>query len=343
MSLYLDKTFINRISPMLERFAWKKATLANCRCPVCGDSKTKRSKARGYFFAQGNSFLYKCHNCSHTSNLYGLILRLAPEIAKEYKTQSWIETNGGMSSSEQTQPEIAERIKESIPVFETEPIDLKCIVELSKTHSARKYIESRGIPEEKWDKIFYTTDFGAVARSIDPSCEIKQKQKRIVLPFYDEEGTMIGVCGRAMPSDDSQRKYINIKSKAYSDRIWYNLWDIDPSKTVYVVEGPIDSLFLDNCVAMNGMASDLEIPEKIKNSKLVFILDNESRSEQVCHHIEHLIQNDQLVCIWPEHLECKDINEMVNAYGRDWVVSTINRNTFGGIEALFKLNNWRKF
>ena len=62
MSIYLDKKYINLISPTLEKFKWKKDNLANCRCPICGDSELSKTKARGYFFTSDNSYFYKCHN-----------------------------------------------------------------------------------------------------------------------------------------------------------------------------------------------------------------------------------------------------------------------------------------
>lgn len=63
MSLIVDKKYINLVSPMLESFKWKTETLANCRCPICGDSKTNRTKARGYFYSKNNDMFYRCHNC----------------------------------------------------------------------------------------------------------------------------------------------------------------------------------------------------------------------------------------------------------------------------------------
>ena len=59
MSSYLDKKFINMVSPQLEKFSWKKDNLAACRCPICGDSKKNKNKTRGYFYVKGNDFFYK--------------------------------------------------------------------------------------------------------------------------------------------------------------------------------------------------------------------------------------------------------------------------------------------
>ena len=55
--MYIDKKYINQISPLLERFKWKSDNLANCRCKICGDSQKNKSKSRGYFFLKGK-FLY---------------------------------------------------------------------------------------------------------------------------------------------------------------------------------------------------------------------------------------------------------------------------------------------
>ena len=64
MTVYIDKKFINLMSGQLERFSWKKDNLANCRCPICGDSSKNKVKARGFFFEKKGEYFYKCHNCS---------------------------------------------------------------------------------------------------------------------------------------------------------------------------------------------------------------------------------------------------------------------------------------
>ena len=84
MSLILDKKFINLASGMLRNFKWQRDSLANCSCPICGDSKKDKKKARGYFYEKHSRFFYKCHNCGHWSNLYKFLTAVNPQLAKEY-------------------------------------------------------------------------------------------------------------------------------------------------------------------------------------------------------------------------------------------------------------------
>ena len=100
MSSIIDKTFINRISPQLERFSWKKDNLANCRCPICGDSDKDKKKARGYFYQKENGFFYKCHNCNFGSNIYNFLKEVSVSLCKEYSAESFKEKTFGRKKKE---------------------------------------------------------------------------------------------------------------------------------------------------------------------------------------------------------------------------------------------------
>ena len=84
MTLYIDKKFVNLVSGSLEKFKWKKETLATCRCFKCGDSKRNKSKTRGYFFEHKGHYVYKCHNCGFSCNVYSVLETISPTLAKEY-------------------------------------------------------------------------------------------------------------------------------------------------------------------------------------------------------------------------------------------------------------------
>ena len=75
------------------------------------------------------------------------------------------------------------------------------------------------------------------------------KDPRIILPFYDEDGELIGVSGRAI--NDSPLRYMTMRFRDDVPLI-FNLNKVDKTKTIYVTEGPIDSLFLPNSIAVAG-------------------------------------------------------------------------------------------
>ena len=97
MSIITDKKFINLISSELRNFKWKKESLANCSCPICGDSKKNKSKARGYFFIKDNNFFFKCHNCGIGTNIYNFLDKVSPSLCKEYSIEVFKE--GGSHNS----------------------------------------------------------------------------------------------------------------------------------------------------------------------------------------------------------------------------------------------------
>ena len=145
---------------------------------------------------------------------------------------------------------------------------------------------------------------------------------------------MFAFQGRALNGENP--KYITIKVDNDKEKI-YGLDDVDWSKRVYVVEGPIDSLFLDNCIAT--AQSDL----RVKGDRVVLIPDNEPRNEQVIKQVNRYIDENYDVVIWPSDIKEKDINEMIlsGKTERD-IKDIIARNTFNGLLARTKLSEWKK-
>ena len=112
---------------------------------------------------------------------------------------------------------------------------------------------------------------------------------------------------------------------------------IDKSKSIYIVEGPFDSTFVENAVAMCG--SDVDIGS-FDWSDYIWVLDNEPRNREIVTRISKLIDRGHKVVIWPSNIIEKDINDMVLA-GHD-VMSMLKLNTYSGLEAKIKFNSWKK-
>ena len=147
---------------------------------------------------------------------------------------------------------------------------------------------------------------------------------------------MFAFQGRAF--GDEEPKYITIKLDDNKRRI-YGLDRLDINKTIYITEGPIDSLFLPNAIAVAG--SDLEI-QNLKR-KAVYVFDNEPRSIEIVNKMKKLIEKNYNICIWPKSLKYKDINDMVIAgITPVEVQSIIDNNTFSKLSAHQQLNNWKE-
>jgi hypothetical protein len=137
-------------------------------------------------------------------------------------------------------------------------------------------------------------------------------------------------------------KYITVKYDKSIDRLWYGLWRVNPNKRVYVVEGPLDSLFLQNATAMVGAGALKEIPSRFDDTPMTYILDNEPRNRQICSYIEKLIELGREVCIWPDNIVEKDINDMAYQMSTRKIQKMIDDNTVSGLEATLKFREWRK-
>lgn len=323
--LYIDKKYVNLLSGSLQKFKWKKDSLATCRCFKCGDSKKNKSKTRGYFFEHKGHYVYKCHNCGFSCNLYSVLESISPSLCKEYSFELYKEKN--------PEPKREIESKKRQPVFSELGTRLDL---LNPEHKAIKYVESRRIPKEKYSNFYYTSDFGKIMDSFDRE---GKAEERLVIPFYNEAGELIGVQGRAF--GENAIRYITLKQEG-CERLWYNLDKVDPRSTVYVTEGPIDSMFIPNGIAMQGAGWLAELPEKIKNSKVIFIFDNEPRNHEIVQLIGKYIDCGREVVIWPEEINKKDINDMVLAYGSQQTIKLIINNVYSGLKAKMKYTYWKK-
>jgi hypothetical protein len=222
----------------------------------------------------------------------------------------------------------------------------KRISELSEDHPARTYVSNRKIPNEFWNVIYYTDSFDVIAKRFDPKYENRiKKESRILFPIVTRNRRLHGVVGRCLPLDKNAKRYVTIRSSGFDGKLWYGLWRISKeSKKVTVVEGPIDSLFLNDSVAVLGLATaDMQIPIELAEKDLVFVLDNEPRNKEVVSKMRELIRNGMKVCVWPKNTEGKDINEMIlRGLMSSEIQSIIDANTKRGLEALLAINEWSK-
>ena len=342
MSIYIDKKFVNFVGASLEKFAWKKDTLASCRCPICGDSSKNKNKTRGFFFVNKNKYFYKCHNCGVSCNLYGFLEKVSPSLCKEYSLEVW-KDGDGLKPKKKTEPVVAiKKIKKKYT------IELPSVSELPPNHPCRTFVELRKIPRTAWKYLYYAEDFGAWARTINAeSANALEQSSRLVIPIVNEKGELVGAQGRALSvtGDRNARKtarYITIKTEGQEHKGWFGLDRVDTG-TVYVVEGPLDSLFLPNCVAMIGLSDALNVPSHLKSRSLVYLIDNEPRNEAVVITIGKLLDQDKKVCIWPDHIKHKDLNDMImGGMSEKVLLQTIKENTVSGLTGKIKFNNWKK-
>lgn len=333
---WIDEKYINMISPRLKNFKRKKAGLYNCSCPLCGDSSKKKTKARGFFILKKGEWYFFCHNCGVSKSFSFFLKDMDAGIHKEYSYEQWKEKNAHVG---RTGPVI-------IPpktVLPTRTVSKESVLprlsDLPENNEAVIFANRRLIPNDKFDELLYAEDFAAFAKTIDPDVKVK-KESRFVIPFYDSEGNIIAAQGRALDKN-AEVRYITIRPSEDSDK-WYGLWR-KLENPVFVVEGPIDSLFLPNCVASTGLSTIDKVPSILKDKELIFVLDNEPRNSNVCSAMEKLIDQGHRVAILPSCIRHKDINEMVlSGMEISGIMDMLRTYSFTGMEAKLRMTQWKK-
>jgi hypothetical protein len=333
MSLYIDMKYVSLISPKLERFVRKSQYLWNMRCPICGDSHKNKFKARGYIYRQKSNLFYSCHNCGSSLSFGNFLKTMDQLLFKEYQMERFKnESSGNVAVPDFT-------LARTKPVFKKKSqIDLPTISELNADHSAKIFLNKRKIPEERFKDLYYANDFQQFVKSLLPDYEKKliAEDPRIIIPFYDENKNLLGFQGRAL--SNSKIRYITIKLSEDNIKI-HGLDRLDKTKRIYVVEGPFDSMFLNNCIAAMD-ASLYNVSLTLGQLDFVFVYDNEPRNSDVCRHMKKTIELGKNICIWPKHILEKDINDMVLA-GHS-VQSLIDSNTFNNHRAMLEFAAWKK-
>ena len=326
---YVDTKYLNLISPMLPLFKKKGDNLWNFRCPYCGDSQKSRSKARGFVFRKKNDLFFKCHNCAVGASLGNLIKHVDSKTYDDYILERY---RKGIETKSSPQPEF----KFDAPVFKKNVFkSLQSISQLSQTHPARRLVGERSLLEYSHD-LFLCPSFYKFTNTLVPNKfpSLCGDHPRLMIPFRNEEGEIFAYQGRAFGLETP--KYITIKLDEDADKI-FGLDRVDKSKPILVVEGPLDSLFLDNCVAMAG--ADFNNFE----GDLTIVFDNEPRNKEICKQIEKNISQGRKIVIWPDTVKEKDINDMILAgYSKQSIQQIITDNTFQTASASLRFAEWRK-
>ena len=319
----VDSKYIGMISSRLQKFKRVKDNLYNFRCPICGDSQKNKNKTRGYIYQVKNNTNFKCHNCGASMSFNNLLKEIDVSLHKQYTLEKFKEGHTGRNFVVEA------------PKFEfVKPVFKKSInLPKASTNSfANEYLVNRKIDP---DKFYYADKFMEWTNTQKQTFDtITRDESRIVIPMYDESKNLIGFQGRALGK--SFTKYITVMLDEEAPKV-YGIEKIDKTIAVYITEGPFDSTFICNSIAMCG--ADVDISNwGIRNP--VWIYDNEPRNREIVNRIGRTIDNGNSIVIWPTNIIQKDINDMVLS-GHD-VMSVVELNTYSGLEAKIKFNNWKK-
>ena len=266
----IDNHYANLISARLDKFKQVRNGVYTFRCPYCGDSQKYKNKTRGYFFTKKSGLVFKCHNCGVGRSFGNFLKEHANDIYDEYVMERYKSGLTGKHRNVKT-PKII-RPKPNFP-RKNNIEGLQRCDSLNKKHPALEYLLSRQLNPSLF---YYTDEFCTWANTQKYTfTDIKKDHPRIIIPFIDIDKKWFGFQGRSLIPNDRMR-YITIMLDENSKKI-YGLDKIDYNKAVYIVEGPFDSTFLGNSVAMAGADVDIR---KDYWSDHIWVYDNEQRNRQ---------------------------------------------------------------
>lgn len=339
---WLDRKYIGFIANRLRNYKQKSEKLYNFSCPICGDSKTDKRKTRAYFYEKKGKAWMCCHNCGVGMSVDKFIKYLDQSLYNEYVKERMI-ANG--QERKKTDVELfADKMKK--PKFaKSSPLaSLKKLSLLNPAGPTRMYVDGRKIPPSMHYKLFYCKNFKAWVNSFLPNKfeDESRDEARLIIPFINQKGEFFGLCARSM-SKDSSLRYITIMLDEDQPKI-YGLDTVKLDRPIYVVEGPIDSMFIPNAIASAGsdLISNLS-HLKTDKSNFVIVFDNEPRNKEIVKKIEKAIDQGYNVCLWPETIAQKDINDMIlSGLTPKKIVDAIDENTYNGLSAKMKFATWKK-
>ena len=330
---FTELKYAQMLSGRLENFRIRNTNpyKINFRCPVCGDSQKSRSKSRGWLLESKNAFHYYCHNCGASQGFSFFLKSIDQLLYNDYVAEKFM-ANTSIKDSE---PD-ANQFKTEVPKFnKTNPLSkIKKVSQLKYDHPIKKYIEKRKIPTKHHYRLYFAKKFKTWINEIIPNKfeNVGKDEPRLVIPFLDQNGNCFGVSARGF--DPKGIRYITIM---FDERPKiFGLDTVNFAQPYYIVEGAIDSFFLENAIAMNGAEGN----GNAAGDNAIYVFDAEPRNKEIHKRMEKVIKAGYKVCIWPTDVPGKDINEIYLA-GLD-PEKLIEDNTYQGLQAELKLSAWRK-
>lgn len=360
MDILLDIEYAKRIKQRLQlsTVTANRPFKLNFRCPICGDSKKNKNLTRGWIY-EGTTgktkgvLLFNCFNCNNNGKgavPFSMFLNdLFPAIYEDYRVEKFKQ-----SIKSNSEKRLVKTQDEDKPIVESASLDIltksnlyRSIPQLPLTHPIRKYVDARCIPENKQHLLGFTNHWRKLANIINPGtfseAATKFDKPRLVIPIYNKDG-LVAIQGRAILPDDNPRYQI-VKHHESFQKI-YGLERIDETQLVIYVEGAIDSLFVENCCAISGGFSSLDIVP-FKGNR-AWALDNEPRKVDTVNRMSKIIKANEPIVIWdklPVQLKSfKDINDMIKKGGCEisFINQYIRQNLVSGLEANLRFNQWKK-
>jgi hypothetical protein len=306
----------------------------NASCPICREGNSWLRKKRCYYIVSDNYIC--CHNCSRTwspiqwiKEVSGMEYKDVLKDAAQYDT-SLDEIVQRYEHKEKKEPKTSQPTLPHDSINLLNDIQLKFYKGNEHVRAASLYIRSRRLTTAiNRPKTFYM------------SLNDKFHRNRLVIPFYDERGKIIFYQSRALNERDDQ--YARYLSKVDSKFSTFGVNNIDNDyEYLFLFEGPIDSMFVKNGLAMGGLHTNALQDEQLQKywlHKKIWVLDNQLDNKEVKKKYHQLIDSGESIFVYPEKFkDFKDINEVCVQCGLDRIPAEFFlKHSYSGMNALLKL------
>jgi hypothetical protein len=325
---YIQHQFVQRVGAQLPNFKQSKAQVWTFSHSCETKHAHKKQKSRANFFMHNGDVLFKCYHCGIAFGLESFLKEEAPALYSEYRL-------AGYRDREQSHPikPVVEDTKPEEILVDANLEGLIPVLKLPPSSSVIRYLERRCIPRDKYHLLFVAKNFYQWATKYKPEFkDIEDTSPRLVLPYFDVHGRVLGFTARTFAKDVEPR-YIHLRIDKNCDFI-YGTERIDPSKTIYVFEGQIDALFVENAVGIGNANYAIPFVQAIKTNCIIVPDNDWKRNSQVAKQLKKAIKDGFRICFIPDTVDGKDSNDWAkNGYN---VKELIDSNVKQGLNAMLE-------
>lgn len=344
-----DRDIIDIISERLQRilnisfkdFYRKKIDVYSDRlnfcCPICGDSVNDKRKKRGNLYL--NSLSYHCYNCGAHYGVNSFLKIFDEELSDEDKiivheiqqSSTKFERKSKTHHSSMTLTLLSELAVPKSVFFKTNDL-----VTPYKNDFCSSYLKGRKIEIKSWKyfafkestKELYILNINEKDRIIGYQVrQLDEKSKKARYLTTNMSRMYRDIFGRdlsiiltnILKKIEFGDKFIeeedgidNIVASINRLSGLFNIMNVNPNLPLTIVEGPIDSLAINNCIALQGATKMNNYFDNVKDVRYLF--DNDKIGKE--HTIKKLREH-KFVFLWDKYIKdakikqkIKDVNDL---------------------------------
>ena len=336
MEMFELINYANRVGVYLRNFKQKKARLWEFSHTCETQHSHKKVKARAYIYetVDRRNLNIKCQHCGYGASLGNFIKETSPALYDEFRLHAYRDKTDEVKDTP--------LIKDA-PLIDANLDGLIPVTSLARTSPVIRFLERRHIPEKHYGLMYVAINFYKWASRYKPEfSKLTDTSPRLVLPYFDLHGRVLGFTARTF-SPNVEPRYIHLRLDKDKDFV-FGSERVNPNKTIYVTEGQIDSLFLDNAVAIGGAHYDIPFMYAIKTNAVIIPDSDWKRNSQVGKQLKKVIANGFKVAFLPDTLKGKDLNDIVkNGINTTQLKEIVDANTKQGLSAQLEYALLKKY